>query len=245
MAFITGLLLLFLFNSSLRISSEDERYMAAFLKEWNISADQSLIHQTQETQVQFIYAVQRKVIRDIRHDVIPFDSVGIVRCYFNDRRGQCFDRALLLEKFYLKAGFKVRHIYAYFNEGGAPVSGMAFFRKKLSSHAMLEVKTKNGWMAIGTNSDWIGLQADGTVLSLPAVRTKLADGTLHFRYSPEVNTPFFEELHLKSSFRILYGIYSRHGEFLISRPVETGLHRIGIHKSPFPDYNLRMLLYNF
>lgn len=235
---------MFLYNGSLRISDEDERYMRAFLAEWQISGDKGTVHQNQETQLDFIFKVQKGVMHSIRHDSISFDSVGLVGCYFRQRRGQCFDRAILLEKMYVLAGFKVRHIYAFFNEGGAPISNKAIFRKKLSSHAMLEVKTKNGWMAIGTNSDWIGLETDGNVLTLPEVRNKLKEGTLQLKYQPEVSSPFFNELRLKDSFKMLYGIYSRHGEFLISRPLETGLRRMGVRKSLLPDYNLRMLLYN-
>jgi len=242
--FLFCLLLVFLFNGSIHISDLDRQYMSGFLKEWNIKTDKDSIHQNQASQLDYIMRIQKAVVHSVRHDSIAFDSVGIVRCYFNERRGQCFDRSVLLEKFFMEAGFKIRHIYTFFKHGGGPIASSAFFKKGLSSHAMFEIKTKEGWMAVGTNSDWIGLQKDGTVLTLPEVRDRINDGSLDLKYKAEVKEPFFDEVHLKGSFKVVYGIYSRHGDFLISRPVETLMRKAGIRKSPFPDYNLRMLLYN-
>ena len=98
-------------------------------------------------------------------------------------------------------------------------------------------------MAVGTNSNWIGLSDKGKVMTLGDIRDKLSSNTLHFRKSFTVYLPFFETLKRKDAFRFVYGIYSRHGQFMKSAPAENMLNSIGI-KSKLPDYNIRMLLAN-
>lgn len=238
------LFLLFAFNASLRISKEDKQFIQAFLTDWKLDLTPEQIHQSQETELAYISAIQDSVISKIRHDSISFDSVGIVGCYYRGRRGQCFDRAILLEKFFSNAGFKIRHIYTYFNERTTNVRNLDIFKKGLTSHALLEVKTRKGWMVVGTNSNWIGVNSQGEILDLMQIRKQLRAGTLTLNKRPTIRVPFWEQLNIGPSFKVLYGIYSRHGDFFESVPVETSMKSIGIG-NPFPDYNLRMLLYNF
>jgi hypothetical protein len=241
--FLALFLLFFLFNSSVDVTSEDKKYLLAFLKEWKIELAKDQIHQNQENEIAYISKVQDSVLNTVCHNMVPFDSAGNVRCYFNGRKGLCFDRAFLLEKFCQLAGFRIRHLYVYFNGRGQMPTKGDFFSVGLSSHAMFEVETKDGWMAVGTNSNWIGLSENGKVMTLGDIRDKLSSNTLHFRKSFTVYMPFFETLKRKDAFRFVYGIYSRHGQFMKSAPVENMLNSIGI-KSQLPDYNIRMLLAN-
>lgn len=238
------LFLLFGFNASLKVSKDDKQYIQLFLADWKLNAPEDQIHQNLETELAFISAVQDSVIYSVRHDSISFDSVGIVGCYYRGRRGQCFDRAILLEKFFTVAGFKVRHIYTFFNERSQKIRNLEIFKKGLTSHALLEVKTKKGWMVVGTNSNWIGMNKQGEILDLLQLRKQLVAGTLVLNKQPTIRVPFWEQLNIGAGFKVLYGIYSRHGEFFESVPVESSMNYIGVG-NPFPDYNLRMLLYNF
>jgi hypothetical protein len=241
--FIALFLLFLLFNSSVSVTGEDKKYLLAFLKEWKIELANEQIHQSQETEIAFISKMQDSVLNTVCHYMVPFDSVGNVRCYFNGRKGLCFDRAFLMEKFCQLAGFNIRHLYVYYNNKGELPTRGDFFSVGLTSHAMFEVETKNGWMAVGTNSNWIGLATDGEVLTLGDIREKISSNTLHFRKSYTIYFPFFETLKRKDAFRFVYGIYSRHGQFMKSAPAETWLNSIGI-RSQLPDYNIRMLFSN-
>lgn len=238
------LLFIFLFNSSAYLSKSDRVYLKAFLKEWEISIPENQIHQSQQSELNYISLIQDKVMSQICNSMNSFDSVGNVQFYFREKKGLCYDRSLLLEKFYQLAGFSVRHLYVYFDTGGEMVARKDFFKSFVTSHALLEVKTKDGWMVVGSNSNWIGQDTTGRVLTLSDVREKLKAHTLTMKKQPSYGLPFYEELTKPDAFRFVYGLYSRHGEFLKSAPLETGLCAMGI-RPRIPDYNFRMLLYNF
>ncbi len=206
--------------------------------------DKKQIHLNQENEVAYISRLQDSVLHSIRHFTIPFDSAGHVENYFNGRKGLCFDRSLLLEKFCLLADFKVRHLYIYFNGKGQKPDRSDFFNKGLTSHAMFEVKTSKGWMAVGTNSNWLGEDIEGNPLSLGEIRSRLGKQKLELKKTFTVGLPFYDELGQKDAFRFVYGIYSRHGQFLKSRPLESLMNSIGL-KSRLPDYNVSMLFSNF
>lgn len=109
---------------------------------------------------------------------------------------------------------------------------------------MMEVKTVRGWMAVGTNCNWIGLQDDGLLLDIFMMRDRIRGDSLHLKKQWNAGIPFWDDIKHKGSYRIVYGLYSRHGQFLTSNPLEKWMHNVGL-RSPFPDYNLRELLYNF
>jgi len=242
--FVILLLVFLLFNSAPGITREDETYLTAFLKEWNITLDKKKVHQDQQSEIAYISRVQDSVLNTIQHFTIPFDSAGNVQCYFTTRKGLCFDRALLLEKFCQLAGFNVRHLYIYFNGKGQKPERSDLFHKNLNSHAMFEVETKEGWMAVGTNCNWLGLDQQGHPMTLGMIRTKLEQLSLALSKPFTVGRPFYDELENKGAFRFVYGVYSRHGQFLKSQPLETLLNSVGI-KSRIPDYNISMLFANF
>jgi len=241
--FILLFLVFLLFNSSPGITTEDEKYLMTFLKEWEIELDRDQIHQSQDKEIAYLSRVQDSVMYSIRHFTIPFDSAGNVQCYYSTRKGLCFDRALLLEKFYTHAGFDVRHLYIYFNGRGEYPDRLDFFDKGLLSHAMFEVKTKNGWMAVGTNCNWLGQDQEGQPMTINVIREKLKDGTLQMKKQYSYGLPFYNSLPQQDAFRYVYGIYSRHGQFLKSKPLETLMNSMGL-KCRFPDYNISMLFSN-
>ena len=113
-----------------------------------------------------------------------------------------------------------------------------------SSKAMLEVETKKGWMVVATNGNWLGIDPQDNPLTIHDVRDQLKADNLKLKKPNYYGAYFFEPFRIPSNFLITYGIYSRHGQFLRNGPIEKPLNSIGI-KSKLPDYNLRMLLYNF
>ncbi len=243
---VSLIVLLFAFSASPEITKEDKTYIRAFLGEWKFSDSSAGIHKNFDTEMEFISRLQDSVVESVHHSFNAYSDLGNIKYYYETRKGYCYDRAAMLEKFLMYFGFRIRHIYIYFDRIKPSLGVADFFRENLSSHAMLEVKTKKGWMVMGTNSNWLGWQADGQLLTIFGVRRKLREGGIQLKKIGHLGAgkPFFEDLTYPGQFKIVYGVYSRHGQFLTSRPVESALKAVGL-RSPFPDYNLRMLLSNF
>jgi transglutaminase-like putative cysteine protease len=247
--FIAGLVItliigVFAFNGYPKVSSTDTTYIDSFLVKWNITRDKSQIHTSFENQVVFVEQVQDSIIKNFTHRIIPDEQVGDVEFYYKNKIGLCFDKSILMEKIFASYGFTVRHVFCYFLYDSNPTTVTDFFKRRLFSHALLEVKTQKGWMALGSNGNWVGIDSSNNPLTIFQVRDRLEKGNLVLKkIKPEVGANFFESLPIASNFLIAYGIYSRHGQFIRSSPVETTLNRLGL-EAKIPDYNLRMLLYN-
>ncbi len=244
MLFLLLILLFFTFNASPVMSKQDEVYIEAFIREWKMTAACDSCHRDFDSEIRFISMVQDSVIKDIQHEQVSFSNAGNIRYYYENRKRFCFDRALLLEMLYRYYGFNVRHVFVYFRDDNTETRDLDFLKRKIYSHAMIEVKTQKGWMAVGTNHNWIGLDKTGQVLDIGQIRKELTAHTLTLVKNPVTGTPFFASLAQPSNYKFVYGLYSRHGEFLTSNPIEKWMHKAGI-PSFIPDYNIRALCYNF
>ena len=239
------LTLFFTFNASPSMSRQDEVYIKAFIHDWKMADVCDSCHRNFQTEINFISTIQDSVVGNIRHEQVSFSKAGDVKFYYENRKGFCFDRALLLELFYKYYGFKVRHAFIYYHTDSTATGNLDFLDPKIYSHAMLEIKTVRGWMAVGTNHCWLGIDKDGKLLDLEKIRAELkATGTLALAKNSEEGQPFFTSLPLHSNFKFIYGLYSRHGKFLQSVPVEKWMKAAGL-RTHIPDYNIRSLMYNF
>ena len=233
----------FAFNSYPTVTATDRAYIDSFLTEWKFPAQTDSIHSSFDKEIEFISTVQDGVLQSIRHDMIKYNQVGDCKIYYTGRKGSCYDRAIFMEKIFSTYGFPIRHLYLYFNSDSTHIQSLDIFNKGLTSHAMLEVKTKKGWMLVGTNGNWLAMDQQKNPLKIQQVREVLKKGAFTPYKKTSIGITFYETFQIPSNFKVIYGVYSRHGEFLQS-PLEKGLHAIGV-PSFVPDYNLRMLLYNF
>lgn len=239
-SFIILLLLVFYNNQHISINNSDRYYLELFLQKWHIAQTPQTVHRSFDNELNFISTIQDSVQSEMQLVKIPHQYFGNVRFYYENHKGFCYDRAILLEKLLNYYNFSFRHVYIYFGTNGSPATFIDFFKKKRPSHAALEVLTRRGWMAVGTNANWLGLTANNQLLTFGQLRERLNQGILKFRKMVTLGVPFWNENNTK--FRFIYGLYSRHGDFFTNHSVQ---------KSAFgfphflPDYNLRMLLYNF
>jgi hypothetical protein len=237
------LFIILLNNNYPKISDSDKKYITAFLKEWKIEATPEQVHQSFETEIAFISRVQDSIVAQVKHFQIPHQAFGNVSYYFANRKGQCYDRAVLMEKIFSYYQFPFRHLYIYFGKEGKNVSTLDFFEKGLSSHALFELKTSKGWMTCGTNANWIGLDKDGQVLSISDVRKRVITATLDLVKDGTIGfEPFWKK---GKDFRFVYGVYSRHGDFFNHSDKAASMSVFPSSFHLLPDYNLRMLFYNF
>ena len=95
----------------------------------------------------------------------PRELADLVRA----RKGLCFDRSRAIETVLRSRGFETRHASIYSTaETGSALKSLATPRTE--SHAITEMKTSRGWMAIDSNYRWIGLTSDGQPMSLAEIR---------------------------------------------------------------------------
>ncbi len=232
-----------LLNGSLRLSSNDKRYIEYFLKEWKMDKSLGTANQSFENQIAFISRLQDSTVNQFDNgEVLPSYSANMEYLYAR-RKGLCFNRSFFQEKILKYAGFKTRHLYVYFTEDSTPTKSSDLFKKRLLSHAMFEVKTKKGWMAVDTNGDWIALDENREPMTLGEVRARLKEEKLQIAKAPTKGDAFYKQLPIKYNFKFLYGVYSRHGEYLDSGPVEKMFHNSAFLRNT-PDYNLREFFYN-
>jgi hypothetical protein len=242
--FVISLFVVVCYNSqSIRLSDRDKEYLLKFQHDWHFTPSEADVHKDFNSELNFISLVQDSVVADVKHQEIPHRFFGDVSYYYNNRKGFCYDRAVLMEKFFTLYQFPLRHVYIYFGKDGKEAILENFFERDASSHAALEVKTKKGWMAMGTNGNWIGVTAKGEVLTFRDLRNQLKKGRPNFKKEMTEGEAFWTGK--GSNYRFIYGIYSRHGDFfshtnenLSSSLVQPPFHIL-------PDYNLKMLFYNF
>ncbi len=236
-------LVAFAFNGYPTVTKTDRAYIDSFLTEWKIPVEPDSIHNSFDKEIDFISTIQDSALQSIRHEMIKYNQVGDCKIYYTGRKGSCYDRAIFMEKIFSSYGFPIRHLYLYYKADSTPITTLDIFNKGLTSHAMLEVKTKKGWMLVGTNGNWLAMDQQKNPLNIQQVRELLKKGEFTPYKERNIGVTFYETFQMPSNFKAIYGFYSRHGEFLQS-PIEKGLNSIGI-PSFVPDYNLRMLLYNF
>jgi hypothetical protein len=246
---IVGLLTLvtlgvfFLNSKSIKISKEDDIYLQKFLHDWQIHTTPKEVHRSFETELAFISLIQDSVLSNITGEQIPHAWFGNLRYYYEKRQGICYDRAVFLEKLLLLYHFTFRHVYIYFGEQKTP-QVTAFFKEHITSHAALEVKTEKGWMAIGTDGNWLGVARNGELMNYFDVRKKLEanNGQPVGRKPITIGSNLWQSTGFH--FRIIYGIFSRHGDFFTGASSSNSRSLFTNKKHILPDYNCRMLLYN-
>jgi hypothetical protein len=241
---VLSLIVLLCYNSqSIHISDRDKEYLLNFQHDWHLNASVADVHKDFKSEINFISQLQDSVVAEIKQEEIAHRFFGDISFYYNNRKGFCYDRAVLMEKFFTLYHFTFRHTYIYFGKDGKQPGLMGFFRKDVNSHAGIEVKTKKGWMAMGTNGNWLGLTTSGEVLTFSGLRNLIRKGNLNLKQPMTEGQAFW--IDRGSNYRFIYGIYSRHGDFF-SHPNEklsSSLVQSPVHL--LPDYNLKMLFYNF
>ena len=131
------------------LSDEDKHYVAQFLQlgALDVPAKQRSLQQ----EIDFIVGVQRVVLERVsgQHGV-EFGSTREPKDLFESQSGLCFDRSRVIEKILNSAGLRTRHIaiYSTVETGSALIS---LLTPQVPSHALTEVLTQAGWMAIDSN----------------------------------------------------------------------------------------------
>lgn len=178
-----------------------------------------------EGEIRAIVAVQDAVLKLApKNEAIPFERTREPKDLYELRYGLCFDRSRAIEKLLGWLGFETRHVAIYSTKERSALG--ALLTPQSPSHAVSEVLTQKGWMVVGSNHRWIGLDAKRNPVSVTDLQRK---GVAAGRWAPESRDPI--NAIFKDPFVHIRGLYSRHGFFY---PPYT----------PVPDYSLRQLSSN-
>lgn len=139
---------------------------------------------------------ERGIRLDHRREIADLMSAG---------HGACFDRSRAIETVLRTYGFRTRHAAVYSTvETGSAIRSLA--TKDTISHALTEVKTSRGWMAVNSKVRWAGLTADDRPVDLNAIRENP-----NLVWGPGIRAPLPEIF--GAPYTWVYGLYSRHGRF--------------------------------
>ncbi len=99
-----------------------------------------------------IIYIQNYVVKEIKHEYLnDTTELSTITC-IKLKKGLCYDRSLLLQKYFIYNGIKIRPIYLF--KGN---TRMAFFNSSVDSHNIFEILFENKWYLIRTNKMQNGL----------------------------------------------------------------------------------------
>ena len=198
---ITALLIYSSVDTSL--SEEDKQYIGKFLS----TVEELPKSPTFQDELDFIRSVQQSVL-----DLAP-TSCGLPvgqerepKDLYEAKAGWCYDRSRVIEKILRSSGFEVRHISLYSNkQESAPA--LPLLSPNVSSHAVTEVLTKNGWLVVDSNEKFVSVDKGGKPISLKEIQLS-AEGRAVIEWETRPRASIYS-----CPFIFVYGLYSRHGQF--------------------------------
>jgi hypothetical protein len=163
---------------------------------------------------------------DISRGLMP-DSLTISEMILV-KSSQCYHTTIIFEALLKYRGFKTRHAFLAKNDDNLP-KWYTVIKPNLSSHAVLEVKTKNGLLLIDPYQNWQAITKDNKQISLQEVYQK---GINTFKWKKDIHPALLSTVY-NYKFEYYYGLYSRHGLFF--KP----------YLKYFPDIDWKIFAYNF
>ncbi len=215
-------------NVSNAVTEEDVYYGSQILERAGYDAGPGAFGDLSrfENQIAALLAVQDAVLKATPLGTgLPHGRTREPKDVLLEGQGLCFDRSRAIEKILTGLGFETRHLAIYTTRDYGRLR--ALMTPGIRSHALTEVKTGKGWIAVDSNARWIGLDAAARVYSVEDIQ---GSDPFAFTWAPEVREPISWPL-FNEPFTYVIGLFSRHGGFF---PPYT----------PVPDVNYAQLLQN-
>ncbi len=227
--FILSVVAILAYNDvSTALTQDDKVYADRFLRDAGHSDPLGRPPATaMDDQVRVILTVQDAVLSLAAHDIpIALDREREPKDVYEAKSGLCYDRSRTIEKILSSLGYEVRHASVYSTDQ-TNSSILSLFTPQVSSHAVSEVKTAQGWLVVDSNSRWIGLTREGEPIDLAELRAnpELNKQPWDLRVTGQIDDIF------QTGFVYVIGLYSRHGRFY---PPYT----------PVPDIDWGQVAYN-
>ena len=188
------------------ISEDDRQYIFLIAGEKPVRERAGRL--TYEQQIVFIRKMQASVLNIAGENLgIPYGVPREPKDLYQARHGLCFDRSAVIEKILDANGFEARHVALYRTEKTWP-PWIALFIPGVWSHALTEVKTRQGWLVVESNREWISVDDHGLPVPLSKIQEQ---GATALRWDKGQTTEL--EPIFRFQFVYIYGLYSRHGYF--------------------------------
>jgi hypothetical protein len=94
-----------------------------------------------------IIIIQNKIVTEISHVNTGIDLLDIKKTFIL-KQGQCFNRSIILQKFFLMNGYRVRPVFLFWGEKDTTI--LDFFLN-YHSHNIFELYFNGKWVVIETN----------------------------------------------------------------------------------------------
>jgi hypothetical protein len=102
-----------------------------------------------------IIYVQNMAISKIAHYNTGDGQLSTIKT-LSLKKGLCYDRSLLLQKFFLMKGFRIRPIYLFW--GNRNTTFLDLFNSSTPSHSVFEIYYRDNWYLIMTNKKMTRLE---------------------------------------------------------------------------------------
>jgi hypothetical protein len=95
--------------------------------------------------------IQNNVVDKIKHGFVSTDHINIIN-NLHLKRGQCFERSIILQKILIFNRIKIRPVYVYFRSGQNNTRFTDIISAKLNSHSIFEFNYNGNWYVMKTNT---------------------------------------------------------------------------------------------
>lgn len=162
------------------LSLDDRQYIQEYLSGVQRLPD----NPTYFDELEFIVSVQGSVLDVVSgNDGIPYGQKREPKELYLARTGRCYDRSRVIEKIVRYSGFKARHISIYsVKETGSAIS--SFITSGVSSHAVTEVLTTNGWLVVDSNRPFVSIDKNRQPVSIKKIKLA-AEGLASVQWNRE------------------------------------------------------------
>ncbi len=185
------------------LTEEDRQYIPMYLSDVAPLPE----NPTYKNQLSFIISIPRSVLNMApRNDGLPFAQKREPKELYAAKTGLCYDRSRVIEKILRYSGFETRHVSIYSKEK-TDSTIKSLITPGVSSHAITEVLTKNGWLIVDSNAPWVSIDTNSQPLSIDNIQLHI-ENSVHIKWDKEPPTSIYVK-----PFIFVFGLYSRHGNF--------------------------------
>ena len=185
------------------LTEEDRQYIPMYLSDVVPLPE----NPTYRDELSFIISTQRSVLNIApRNDGLPFGQKRDPKELYVAKTGLCYDRSRVIEKIFRYSGFETRHVSIYSKEK-TDSAIKSLITPGVSSHAVTEVLTKNGWLIVDSNAPWVSMDTNNQPVSIDKIQLSI-ENSVHIKWDKEPPTSIYAK-----PFTFVFGLYSRHGYF--------------------------------
>lgn len=98
--------------------------------------------------IEDVIYIQNYTIEKIRHQFVSSKQLNSIST-LKIKKGFCFDRSLVLQKYCLINGYKIRPVYLFWGTNDTNI--FDFLKKHINSHNVFEIYIDNKWYLVRTN----------------------------------------------------------------------------------------------